>query len=253
MCFSATASFTAGAALTAVGGVTVHKSRGWTELPIALVPLLFGIQQITEGALWLSLRHHLPLLQTWATYVFSMFSHVLWPIFIPFAILLVETSRRRRKAIGVFQVLGLGVGLYLLVLLIRFPVTAHVLGRSIFYESPHFYILGVLAVYLLATCATGMFSSHRCINAFGALAFVLAIAAYQVSVQTFVSVWCFFAAVLSLLIYAHFNGPMQACRLTMAHARQPVGASPEDGAAIRSRPQARLKQPVLTKNRRSTT
>ncbi len=52
MCFSATASFTAGAALTAVGGFTVHKSQGKIELPLALVPLLFGIQQLTEGVLW---------------------------------------------------------------------------------------------------------------------------------------------------------------------------------------------------------
>jgi len=203
MCFSATASFTAGTALTAVGGMTVHKSRGWVELPIALVPLLFGIQQLTEGALWLSLRR-----TTGRS------------IFIPFAILLVETSRRRRKALGVFQVLGVGVGVYLLFFLVRFPVTAHVHGRSIFYDSRHFYILGVLVIYLLATCASGMFSSHRCINAFGALAFVLAIAAYQVSVTTFVSVWCFFAALLSLLIYAHFSGPMQACRATVAPSHE---------------------------------
>jgi len=67
-----------------------------------------------------------------------------------------------------------------------------------------------------------MFSSHRCINAFGVSAFVLAIAAYQVSLTTFVSVWCFFAAVLSLLIYAHFSGPMQACRATLASSRDPV-------------------------------
>lgn len=231
MCFSATASFTAGTALVAVGGVTIHKSQGRAELPIALIPLMFGIQQISEGALWLSIRHNLPLLQSWATYIFSTFSHVVWPIFIPFAVLMVETSRRRRRAIGVFQVLGLGVGLYLLFFLIRFPVTAHVHGRSIFYDSPHFYILGVLALYLLATCASGMFSSHWCINAFGVLAFVLAIAAYQVSVQTFVSVWCFFAAILSLLILVHFNGPMQAHRLTMAQAHEPAGAG---GVAQRS-------------------
>jgi len=24
--------------------------------------------------------------------------------------------------------------------------------------------------------------------------------------------WCFFAAILSFLIYTHFSGPMQACR-----------------------------------------
>lgn len=217
MCFSATASFTAGAALTAVGGFTVHKSQGKIELPLALVPLLFGIQQLTEGVLWISLNHDLPKQKTAATYVYSMFSHVLWPIFVPFAILLVETSRRRKQALGVFQVLGLAVGLYLLYFLLRFPITAHVHGRSITYDSPHFYIIGVIVVYLLATCVSGLFSTHRCINAFGVLAFILAIAAYQVSVITFVSVWCFYAAILSLLVYVHFSGPMQACRTVPVH------------------------------------
>jgi len=222
MCFSATASFTAGTALSAVGGLTLRKSRGKVELPLALVPLLFGVQQLTEGVLWLSLRNDLPLLKSWATYIFSTFSHVLWPIFVPFAILLVETSRRRRAAIGAFQVLGLSVGLYLLYFIVRFPVIARVHDRSIFYDSPHFYILGVLVIYLLATCVSGLFSSHRCINVFGVLAFVLAVAAYQVSVKTFVSVWCFFAAVLSLLVYAHFSGPMQACRPALARSRERV-------------------------------
>ena len=219
MCFSATASFTAGAALTAVGAVTVHKSQGKAELPIALVPLLFGIQQLTEGVVWLSLSNELSALRTVATYVYSIFSHVLWPIFVPFAILLVETSRWRKQALGIFQTLGLAVGIYLLYFLLRFPVTARVHGRSIAYDSPHFYLIGIVVVYLLATCVSGLFSSHRCINAFGVLAFILAIAAYQVSVTTFVSVWCFFAAILSLFIYAHFNGPMQACRTTPAQAQ----------------------------------
>ena len=217
MCFSATASFTAGAALSAVGGLTVHKSQGKIELPLALVPLLFGIQQLTEGVVWISITHDLQALKTVATYVYSMFSHVLWPIFVPFAILLVETSRWRKQALGVFQALGLAVGLYLLYFLVRFPVTAHVHGRSITYDSPHFYIIGVIVIYLLATCVSGLFSTHRCINAFGVLAFILAVAAYQVSVATFVSVWCFYAAILSLLVYLHFSGPMQACRTTVVH------------------------------------
>lgn len=224
MCFSATSSFTAGAALTAVGVLTVHPSEGKVELPLALVPLLFGIQQLTEGVLWLSLGHDLPTLTTVATYIYSMFSHVLWPIFVPFAILLVETSRWRKQALGVFQALGVAVGLYLLYFLIRFPVTAHVHGRSLTYDSPHFYIIGVIVIYLLATCLSGLFSTHRCINAFGVLAFILAIAAYQVSVVTFVSVWCFYAAILSLLVYAHFNGPMQSCRTTIVHPSEQSGS-----------------------------
>ena len=59
MCFSATASFTAGTALSAVGGLTLRKSRGKAELPLALVPLIFGIQQLSEGVLWVSLRNDL--------------------------------------------------------------------------------------------------------------------------------------------------------------------------------------------------
>ncbi len=218
MCFSAAASFTAGAALTAVGGLTVHKSHGKIELPLAMVPLLFGIQQLTEGVLWISITQNVPALKTVATYVYSMFSHVLWPSFVPFAILLVETRRWRKQALGVVQALGLAVGLYLLYFLVRFPVTAHVHGRSITYDSPHFYVIGVIVVYLLATCVSGLFSTHRCINVFGMLALILAIAAYQVSVTTFVSVWCFYAAILSLLVYLHFSGPMQACRTAVDHS-----------------------------------
>ena len=219
MCFSATASFTAGAALSAVGVLTLRKSRRLRELPLAVVPLLFGIQQLTEGVLWLSLNNNLPAPQAWSTYTFSLFSHVLWPIFVPLAILLVETGRQRRRAIGAFLVLGLGVGLYLLYFIVRFPVTARVVNRSISYDSPHFYVVWVLVIYLLATCISGMFSRHRCINVFGVAALTLAIIAAIVSITTFVSVWCFFAAVLSLLILIHFNGPMQACRLEEEDAR----------------------------------
>ena len=60
MCFSATASFAAGTALSAVGGLTLRKSQGKVELPLALVPLLFGVQQFSEGFLWLSLGGDLP-------------------------------------------------------------------------------------------------------------------------------------------------------------------------------------------------
>lgn len=220
MCFSATACFTAGTALSAVGAVTVTRSRGKAELPLALVPLLFGIQQISEGFLWVSLNNGLAGLQVWTTYIFSMFFHVFWPIFVPFAILLVEPSERRRRALRVFLAMGTGVGLYLLFFILRSPVTARVEGRSIFYDSPHFFIMGALVVYLLATCVSGLFSSHRCINLFGGLAFILAVAAYQVSVKTFVSVWCFFAAILSLLIVIHFFGPMQRCRPALDRMRE---------------------------------
>jgi hypothetical protein len=221
MCFSATASFTAGAALTVVGGLTVRKSQGGRELPLAMIPLLFGVQQLTEGVVWVTLGRDLPTVESWATFIYSTFSHVVWPILVPFAILLVEPRIWRRKAISAIGALGLAVGLYLLYFMVRFPITARVNGDSIAYESPHFYIAFVLVAYLTATCISGLFSSHWCIRGFGASAFILAIAASVISITTFVSVWCFYAAILSFLIYLHFSGPMQACRhlLPAAHPR----------------------------------
>ena len=54
MCFSATASFTAGTALIVLGAVTARRVRRPSELPFALIPALFGIQQLIEGALWMT-------------------------------------------------------------------------------------------------------------------------------------------------------------------------------------------------------
>jgi len=204
MCFSATASFTAGAALTVTGGLTLRKSQGKLELPLALVPLLFGVQQLTEGALWLSLRHDLPLLQTWTTNIYSMFSHVLWPIFVPFAILLVETKRRRRVALGMFQALGLAVGLYLLYFLVRLPIISQAEGRHIAYLSPHFYLTAVMVLYVLGTCVSMLVSSHRRVRLFGLAAFIAYVVTYVFYRAWVISVWCFFAAVLSVIVLLYF-------------------------------------------------
>ena len=59
MCFSATASFTAGALLIALGSVTVSLAAAPRERPFAAIPLLFGLQQLIEGGIWLSLQNGL--------------------------------------------------------------------------------------------------------------------------------------------------------------------------------------------------
>ncbi|RRJ46375.1 hypothetical protein EIM03_29860 [Pseudomonas aeruginosa] len=54
MCFSAPASFTAAAVLLGLGTVTMRRARSRRELPYAAIPLLFGVQQLLEGMLWLT-------------------------------------------------------------------------------------------------------------------------------------------------------------------------------------------------------
>ena len=205
MCFSASASFIAGAALSAVGVATIRQTARKAELPFATIPLLFGIQQIIEGMIWLSFQGQSPLPVTALTLIYSLFSHVVWPMFVPFAVGLLETVPWRKKVLAACQVAGAGVGLYLFYFIVRFPVTAQVLGKHIVYESPHFYIIEVMVLYLIATCVSSFVSSHRIIRMFGALSLGSFAIAYSIHAATMVSVWCFFAAILSLVIYIYFR------------------------------------------------
>ena len=81
MCFSATASFSAGAVLTGLGAISLHKASTPKEYPFASIPLLFGIQQIAEGFVWLSMTHpdYAPLREG-SMWFFLLFAQPLWPI-----------------------------------------------------------------------------------------------------------------------------------------------------------------------------
>jgi len=205
MCFSATASFVAGTSLSVIGVATLKTVKRKSEIPFAMIPLLFGIQQLIEGVIWLTFSRDAPLLQQTMTYAYSGFSHVLWPIYVPFAIGILETVRWRKKALAGFEVAGLTVGLYLLYFIVTAPVVAQVVGRHIEYISPHFYVPPMIVLYLAATCVSAFFSSHKFVNLFGALALISFITAYVIYAHALVSVWCFFAALLSILMYVHMR------------------------------------------------
>lgn len=205
MCFSASASFVAGTTLCAVGVATLKRTEARTEIPFAMIPLLFGVQQLTEGVVWLTFSHDAPLLKQTMTYLYSAFSHVLWPIYVPFAMGILEAVRWRKRAIFAFEVAGVTVGLYLLYYMVTLPMVAEVVGRHIVYLSPHFYLIPVMMLYLAATCVSCFFSSHGFVRLFGVLVLLSFIAAYVVHFMALVSIWCFFAAILSLLIYLHLR------------------------------------------------
>lgn len=191
--------------MSGIGVATMKITERKTELPFAVIPVLFGVQQLIEGVLWLSFQYNVPLLNMTMTYAFTLFSHVLWPIFVPFSIGLLETVAWRKKAIALFMFMGLAVGLYNLYFIVRHPVISEV-NCNIVYVLPHFNNSHtVMALYLAATCAGCLFSSHKIINIFGMLAFLLFMVAYWFYTAAFFSVWCFFAAILSAVIYLYFK------------------------------------------------
>ena len=62
-----------------------------------------------------------------------------------------------------------------------------------------------MVLYVGATCVSCFFSSHGFVKLFGGLSLSAFIAAYVVHVGALVSIWCFFTAILSLLIYLHLR------------------------------------------------
>ena len=176
----------------------------WRDFPLAAIPLLFAIQQLIEGVIWLTFRDDAPLLNSVMTHAFSFFSHVLWPVYVPVAVLLIEPTGGRRRALLAFVVSGAAVATYLLYVLFAFPVVSRPTGQHIEYVSPHFFAAVTMTLYLMSTTLSPVLSAHRMVQVFGVLALLSFGAAYAFFATWFISVWCYCAALLSAVIYLHF-------------------------------------------------
>ena len=208
MCFSTTASFAAGTVLLGLGAATISRVSRPAEVPYALIPSLFAIQQLIEGGLWLTLPKGPAHLSNILTHSYAFFSHVLWPIFVPVAVLLIESDRRRRRILAGLAAAGGVAGLYLLYFWGADPTTAQVVGGHMLYTSPHFFAGPILALYVLSTCISSFVSSHAAVRWFGAAASLSLASAYLFYAMWFISVWCFFAAVMSVTVLLFFWRPL---------------------------------------------
>ena len=212
MCFSAPASFIVGGTLVALATLTIAKSNKRSELPFACIPLLFGLQQSIEGVVWLTLTR--PALNPFFAHLYLFFSHVLWPVFIPLAVLSLERNAVRRRWLYALLAVGVGVGVYLSVVIATNPVTCLIVNHNLDYELANPADMLSAFFYLVATIVSCSISSHKLVRIFGFVLMVLAAFAEQFSRITFVSLWCFTAAILSLIILVYF--PPLVTRLSPA-------------------------------------
>jgi len=138
------------------------------------------------------------------THVYSFFSHVLWPVYVPVAVLLIEPPGWHRRALLVFVAAGAALSVYLLYVLLAFPVVSRPTGQHIEYVSPYFFAAATMTLYLLSTTVSPLLSTHRMVKLFGVLALVSFGGAYFFYATWFISVWCLFAALLSVTVYFYF-------------------------------------------------
>ena len=171
---------------------------------MALIPILFAVQQAIEGLQWLA--PHPSLESQILGYAYLCFAFLLWPIYIPVAVHAMETNRKQKISLHWLIKLGGLVSLGLLFTLIAYTPEISVIDGHFSYGVPVSmlgYTLGTIA-YSIAVVGSLLASSRRALQLFGVLVLASEITAATIYPSGFVSVWCFFAAASSLLILLCF-------------------------------------------------
>jgi len=205
MCFSTEASFTAGVVLTAIGVGTLKKAKSGNEIFFASIPLIFAAQQFTEGFLWLALTGKASTaFAVPATYIFLIFAQVIWPLWVPLAILKLEKFEKRKKILKLFLIMGVLVAIYNSYCLITYHATGSIVGMHISYNQDYHTVFSnyIGFFYVVTTTVSPFFSSIKRMWALSTAIFISYIVTTFFYEDYFVSVWCFFASVISITIYA---------------------------------------------------
>ena len=101
--------------------------------------------------------------------------------------------------------LGAFVCVWMIYGLVFFESQCFVEQHSIAYRNPFTGNFTVSVMYVIATCGAMLLSTHRVVRAYGVLNVIGVIIAHLVKAYAFASVWCFYAATLSVVLYWQFS------------------------------------------------
>lgn len=204
MCFSPGASFAGGIIISSIGVATIKKVHKPSQLVFSSIPLFFGIQQIAEGFLWLTLPYpEYGNVQKFVTYIFLIMAEVLWPMMIPLSVLFMEENNKRKRILWILLVMGSSLSLYYVFCLLFFNVTPQIMGYHIQYKTdfPESFAMLAFIVYVIASITPLFVSSIKRTHLLGVLMFLSYLVTAIFFPQYLTSVWCFFAALISGVIF----------------------------------------------------
>ncbi len=207
MCFAPEADAAVGVIVVAVGVDALRHVRTPRQIPLASLPVLFGVHQLSEAFVWWDLQGHVAhSIGRVATWGYLLFALAVLPILLPLAVGLIERSPLRVRVIAACGALAGVVGVTLALAVVRGPIHATIDGRHIEYQLDSVQHGGQLtALYVTATCGALLVSSYRELAAFGALNLVVVPVLMWLTVDGFISLWCFWAAIASVVIAYHLR------------------------------------------------
>ncbi|MFC8513466.1 DUF6629 family protein [Streptomyces sp. NPDC057257] len=194
MCWSATADLVAGTAIAGVGVACVARARRTGDLPLAALPLLLGTHQLVEAWVWHAGGGTGPATVAWTVIAFPLLA-----VWVPAGVLCAAPRHARRRLV-VPLAIGVATAAALTYALATRTVRAEIRGHTVGY------VLGLshggllVAGYLVATVGSLLLSGDRRLRGLGLLAGVGALVCWALWRLEFVSTWCAFAAVCSVVV-----------------------------------------------------
>jgi hypothetical protein len=207
VCFAPEADAVVGGIVVAVGVEALRQVSAPHQIALAALPLLFGVHQLTEAFVWWGLQGHVShAIERFAIWAYLFFALAALPALVPLAVGLIERSATRRRVIAGFGVLGVVVGVVLATAMFGSPVRAAISGRQVEYQVDAVNHGGWLTgLYVVATCGALIACSYRDIAALGLANLVAVPVLMGLTVSGFVSLWCFWAAIVSVAIAFHLR------------------------------------------------
>ncbi len=201
MCFSPEADLLTGIVVSGVGIDALRHTRHRRYLPLALLPLLFGVHQLVEAVAWWGFEGRVPVrVGEMATWLYLGFAFVVVPPLVPWAVRSVEVDPARRRRLLPFVLLGAAVAAALLPGLLNGEAGGEVACRYIAYDTGVPYSGYVLPFYVAATCGPMLASGNRRFVLFGVANLAAVGTLGWLLASGVISLWCVWAAATSVAI-----------------------------------------------------
>jgi hypothetical protein len=203
MCFSATASFVSASVLSVAGAISLSSAKKKNQKLFAAIPLIFGIQQLLEGLLWLVLPNasNKEAIAVF-TFLFLFFAQVVWPLWVPLSVWVYEEDQKRKNTLFIFLIIGIIISGYLAFCLINYHSTAVMQDHHLQYQLS--FIEEVVPIsgwlYFISTVIPPFISTCHRLRILGTIIFLSFMVSKIYFNDYLISVWCFFAAILSILV-----------------------------------------------------
>ena len=203
MCFTAGADLAVGLALVPVGVAALRGVRRPAEIPFASLPLVLAAHQLTEAVVWLGTTGDVgPRVASAAALAYVLVALSLLPVLVPVSVLLLLPVDRRQM-LAPFALLGALVATYFVVVLASrsVTVTPHAYGLEYGTGVEHGWLWA--ALYIAAVIGPPLLSGERTLVAFGVANLVGLTVVAALALEAFISLWCAYAALTSVLVLVH--------------------------------------------------